>query len=628
MTAATPVPAASPATAAAANGVKTRSFGRFELRKLLGRSAAAMSWLVFDPRTGQELMLTMPRTRPADAAALERWQHEVRMGARLSHPNIAPVLETGAHDSWPYVAVDRELGVTLTEWLADRDPPGAAEVSVWIGQALQGLAFAHEAGVSHGDLQLHSLVVSESGAVRVMALATSLESSAAPTSQQTLESTRMQAQRAAQRDVLAGGLLLQRLLCGQAPLDEEDTGLVIQRMSAPRHEIVRLPWSTPQPIDEAMRAIGNRATSTQERQRYLNARTLLRALDGWRAAQRADDGGPLALLLERLSSVGHLPALEGLTARVNGLALADSQRTDQIAAHLLQDMALSFELLRLVNSATVQGTQVAGTGPVLTVRRAVALLGIAGIRRAASTLRVWPGPLGENAAAAMERTLQRVQLAGHVAQMLRPPGYDPEVIYLVAALQNLGRLLVQYHFPDEAEQIWQLMRPSTPAAPVAGEPAPATVSAQPGMTEQAASYAVLGVDIEAIGAAVARHWGLGDEMQHMMRRMPSDRQLPASAGDAEMLLGTASCANDLVDAVTLLPSNKVNAAIVSIAQRFARALEVTPGDLQDALKAGRIALRAVQADPAVAVAPRPVFEDTSMTGSVGTGLVPLDVDPR
>ena len=48
--------------------------------------------------------------------------------------------------------------------------------------------------------------------------------------------------------------------------------------------------------------------------------------------------------------------------------------------------------------------------------------------------------------------MERVRLAGHTAQALRPPGYDPEVVYLVAVLQNLGRLLVQYHFPDEAEQ--------------------------------------------------------------------------------------------------------------------------------------------------------------------------------
>ena len=35
---------------------------------------------------------------------------------------------------------------------------------------------------------------------------------------------------------------------------------------------------------------------------------------------------------------------------------------------------------------------VAGNGPVLTIRRSLALLGVNGVRQAASALRAWPGP--------------------------------------------------------------------------------------------------------------------------------------------------------------------------------------------------------------------------------------------
>ena len=54
------------------------------------------------------------------------------------------------------------------------------------------------------------------------------------------------------------------------------------------------------------------APSAQVRLRYRNARTLLGALAGWREAPAEDDGGPVALLLDRLRTVGHLPALPGL----------------------------------------------------------------------------------------------------------------------------------------------------------------------------------------------------------------------------------------------------------------------------------------------------------------------------
>ena len=51
---------------------------------------------------------------------------------------------------------------------------------------------------------------------------------------------------------------------------------------APRgREFVRLPWTTPHPIAEPLRAIVNRSTSAQVRLRYRSARTFLGALTGW-----------------------------------------------------------------------------------------------------------------------------------------------------------------------------------------------------------------------------------------------------------------------------------------------------------------------------------------------------------
>jgi non-specific serine/threonine protein kinase len=142
-------------------------------------------------------------------------------------------------------------------------------------------------------------------------------------------------------------------------------------------------------------------------------------------------------------------------ARVTSL---ESQRTDEIADQVLDDMALSFELLRTLNSAQVQGTQVQGNGPVLTLRRIISLIGVNGVRLAANTLRAWPGPLNPAQAHALQGALDRARLAGHTAQALRPKGYDAQVVYLIAVLQNLGRLMLYYHFADEAEQIAHLMK--------------------------------------------------------------------------------------------------------------------------------------------------------------------------
>ncbi|MDE1929838.1 MAG: HDOD domain-containing protein, partial [Burkholderiales bacterium] len=310
-------------------------------------------------------------------------------------------------------------------------------------------------------------------------------------------------------------------------------------------------------------------------QRYRSARTLLGALEGWLRVDGEAGGGALALLGDRLRSAGVLPASPGAAARAARLALMTRERTNELAEVVLEDLALSFELLRLVNTAQVRGAQVSGAGPVLTVRRAIAMLGLDGVRRAALALRPWPGPLAEAGAAELEQLIERCKRAARVAMALRPAGYDSEVVYLLALLQNLGRLVVQYHYADEAQQIRRLMQPAPNARE--GEPD------EPGMSEEGAAYAVLGADIEAIGIAVARYWGLDDSVLSMIRRHSVRATVRMPDSDDDLLQLAASCGNEAADALAL-PPQRVAAALQRVAQRYGRVLDFGLRELQAALQ--------------------------------------------
>jgi len=215
----------------------------------------------------------------------------------------------GTHERWPFLAVERRRGITLGEWLEQNRNASPLDAVMWLQQALEGLAFAHDAGMAHGDLQLHSVLLDDQGGVSVMALATGGEVRAVPgTAPRPAPSTKAQIQvqdmlraqrESAERDVLSAGVLLYRLLAGQSALDEPDTQRVLDRMTPRGRDMVRLPWVTPQPVPEALRVIVNRATANQERQRYLSARTLVRALQGWVATEGKDRGGPLARRMQR-----------------------------------------------------------------------------------------------------------------------------------------------------------------------------------------------------------------------------------------------------------------------------------------------------------------------------------------
>ena len=109
---------------------------------------------------------------------------------------------------------------------------------------------------------------------------------------------------------------------------------------------------------------------------------------------------------------------------------------------------------------------------------------------------------------------------------------------------------------------------------------------------------MLGVDIETFGFAVARHWGLGDEILHMMRRLPVDAPVRKPDGDADLLRLVASAANEIVDAATQLPAQKMSAALDNVSQRYARVLKLNSRAIVDALQEAKDVLRKGGAAPA------------------------------
>jgi HD-like signal output (HDOD) protein len=557
-------------------------FGPLQILRLLGKTERTTAWRVVDTRTRQHLLLVLPRVQPATSAVAAAWEDRVRRAARLQHPELAPVVMSGIRDGWPYVAHDLGESRTLAERLGEGLMSGTEAAGLTV-QLLQGLAFAHEAGVAHADLQSHLVLVSPAGQLRLAGTAVGLDPDSAcepaertaPTSAAGLREHRG----AAERDVLACGLLLHQMLAGSAALPDPDLGRCIAALppwcSHSGREFIRLPWTLPTPVAEPLRAIVNRATERQARLRYRSARTLQRALEGWLRAEGDAEAGALALLLDRIETAGVLPSLPGAAANAARLALMERQRTSALAELVLQDFALSFELLRLVNAGPLRSQAPLAGAPVLTMRRAIAMLGLEGVRRAALGLRPWPGPLGESAAGELRRQMARVSRAGRLAVLLRPAGYDPEVVYLVTVLQDLGRLMVQYHFPEEAAQIRRLTQPG-PAVRT-GE------TEEPGMTEQAASFAVLGIDVNGIGPGVGQRWGLDEAIIFMSRRLSADSPVRMPDDDPGWLRTTASCAHEVIEILDL-PAARMTQALARVLQRYGRILGLEMQGLRHALE--------------------------------------------
>ena len=560
-------------TAGAAQPAAVRTLGRFELRQLVGRSQRSMAWRVFDPRAEQDLLLVLPRSPLASDDMLRRWESNARRASRLGHPLMAHAVEVGAHERFPYLAYDFDGG-TLAARLANGRPLSARETALILSQVSRALAFAHEAGLVHGDLQPYMVCLSNTGQVKLAGLEVAgVGVSTAPSG---LETDSQRAGRLAEPiddDVQSLGVLMYWMVAGRPALDEPDIGVVLARMPPKGGEPLKLSAASATGVPEPLRAILSRATSAVASHRYPNAKAYSTAIEGWLKGESPSDDSLVKVLIDRIRSDGLLPAAIESRDRMASLRQLENETTAEMAELLLGDLAIGLELLRVVNTAGQRDERKAGD--VLTLRRAVAILGLDGVRRSALALRPWPGLLRGDAIGGLDALMDRCRCAGRVARFLRPQGYDTEVVYLVTVMQNLARLALQHHLPEQAAQIRALMN----LEPLGSGTIDPEVT---GLGEDMAAYSVIGIDMGALSVAIGRFLGLGNDTLAALKRIPPKTMVQPGRSDEDVLRITASCANDCIDALEL-PPERAALALASIVTRYGRGMRLSVRDLKDAL---------------------------------------------
>ena len=555
-----------------------KQFGRFLLNQLIGKSAASSTWLATDPLLKQEVLLFVPKKAQTKAQLRQAWVDHAQSISRLKHPKLAEVMEVGEHDGWTFMSCMRGKTQTLAERLATGTAPTPVEAAIWRAVVIDGLAYVHEAGKAHYDLGLHNILIDGAGRASLAGIGTGADTDTLAFLA-THDNDRQQVRAASERDVLMAGLIMHRVLAGHPALDDSDMGSAASRVG---REIVRLPWTTPHTVPETLRAIVNRATDRQQRQRYLNARTLLSAIQSWIKTNAQEGGGPLLLLLDRLNTVGHLPNRPGTERALSNILSQEQLRVDDFVDVIVKNPALVWELLRSVNTASYRSNS-ADDG-VTTIGRTVVLLGQAGLRKVASSLRSWPGVLAAQATAADGDAAQAAQLAlqtelrmtciaGHAARLLAPFSVHDEEASITAMSQRLGWLLILYHFPEECAQITKLMQP--------GPPPEDSETPTPGMTREAATAAVLGINLDELTHAVMRHWGMHERLQSASRPLSKSTPVRHPTEQVDILRTVASLANELVDASALQAEPaKVASAIYHASSRYVRALDLAPKECQ------------------------------------------------
>ena len=571
--------------------------GRFRLVAELGRGAQATVWRAHDERLDREVALKLLNPDSA-GQSLGQWLHEARAVSRLAHPHIVPVFEADEIDGQACLVFELVPGLTLAQALRGKGAMPAREAVEMMLGVVDALRAAHAQGIVHRDLKPSNILLDAEGRARVMdfgiaARLSGLDGSprAGPldpnagcivgTPGYLSPEAAAGGAPSAQMDVFAAGVVLAEMLAGAPLLAEREPGAALRRV---QQEDLLLPDHAA--ADDRLRAVVQRAIARDPANRYDSAASLRDALMQWlapaeEAAPELVGGqgtghGTLDFLLRRMRHKSDFPALTEHVLRIQRMANSDSENLNHLAEAILKDVALTQKLLRLVNTAYFRRD----SHGVSTVSRAVALVGLAGIRNLALSLVLVEHMKDKSHALRLKEEFLRSLLAGQLADALAPLR-DAEEAFLGAMLHNLGRMLTEFYFPDEAEAIRAQLR-----LPLAGQ-AP---HAHPDQLADRAAQKVLGLGFEALGVGVARHWGLPESLQRCMRRPDSAPPAQPIPPGPERLRWLAVAANELSDAMWLADESGLPARLEAMAQRYSGALGLRMPDLWRAAGQAKLAL--------------------------------------
>ncbi len=550
------------------------TLGRFELRKILGQGAQSTVWLAFDPRMEREVAIKVMRPGSgSDPQALMQWLDEARSVGRVKHPNIIQVYEADIQEHQPYLVFEYIAGSTLDQVLKKRGALQPQEAVALMLDILDAVAEAHAANVVHRDLKPSNVLVDAAGRARVMDFGIAARIPDRNSTDPVVPSggtvgylspeAANGAAPAASMDIFSAGLVLAELLVGKPMIDEPDPYRAIYRVV---HEQLALPVAMNVDVDDRLRAIVQRSLALDPAQRFSTARAFHTELEQWAKPAAAsgeaasNKSSTLDFLLRRMRHKSDFPALSDSVVRIQNMANSDTESVNSVTNEILKDVALTNKLLRIVNSANY-----AHRGSINTVSRAVNLVGFNGIRNMALSLVLLEHMQDKAHAGQLKEEFLRSLMAGSIGGELCPGSGESEEAFIGSMFQNLGRLLVQFYFPEEASQVRKLVQ-----------------SAREPVSEAVASVNVLGLTFEELGLGIAKAWGLPMGMQRCMRQPVGAVPSKAPVDSGERIRWIALAANEIADVLLHSAPKDVDARIQAVSRKYMSAMGVSSKDVQAA----------------------------------------------
>jgi eukaryotic-like serine/threonine-protein kinase len=144
--------------------------GRYRLEGRLGYGGMSTVHLALDLRLERQVAVKLLAEHLAeDPTFISRFQREAQAAARLVHPNIVQVFDSGQDESTGqyFIVMEYIQGQSCAEILRDDGWLDVDEAISIIDQACEGLHYAHRHGVVHRDVKPGNLLRAREGEVKL-----------------------------------------------------------------------------------------------------------------------------------------------------------------------------------------------------------------------------------------------------------------------------------------------------------------------------------------------------------------------------------------------------------------------------------------------------------------------------
>jgi eukaryotic-like serine/threonine-protein kinase len=139
--------------------------GRYEIEREIGQGAFATVYLARDARHDRRVALKVLNAHPGSETGELRFIREIRVLARLQHPNILPLHDSGHVEALLYYLMPYVSGETLRLRMSrERQLPIDAAIRV-ASEVADALAYAHGQGIIHRDIKPENILLSGGHAV-------------------------------------------------------------------------------------------------------------------------------------------------------------------------------------------------------------------------------------------------------------------------------------------------------------------------------------------------------------------------------------------------------------------------------------------------------------------------------